>query len=156
MGSPGERVAHIQPNTLNQASFAAIRVEGIQPAAGLFSVPVVNVTSIGKGLGSGFAAGDFIQHNYHWRDVLTHVYKSHNISAGYEGLFGDDVELFAGPYDQPNFNFNNLLDLAQDNVYTEINVAYTPLAGQRSNTTGTQPESRMVSLCRTPGRSGPG
>ncbi len=118
-------------NTLNQASFAAIRVEGLQPAAGLFSVPVVNVTGIGQGLGSGFAAGDFIQHNYHWRDVLTHVYKSHNISAGYEGLFGDDVELFSGPYDQPNFQFNNLLDLAQDNVYTEFNVAYTPLTGAK-------------------------
>jgi hypothetical protein len=116
---------------LNQASFAAIRVEGLQPAAGLFSVPVVNVTGIGQGLGSGFAAGDFIQHNYHWRDVLTHVYKSHNISAGYEGLFADDVELFAGPYDQPNFQFSNLLDLVQDNVYTETSVAYTPLTGAK-------------------------
>lgn len=118
------------PNTLNQASFAAIRVEGNQPAQGLFSVPYVSVTGIGVPIGAGFAQGDFIQHNYHWRDVLTHVYKTHNLSAGYEGLMGDDVEPQNGPYDQPNFAFNGLLDLAQDKVYTEGHVAYNPLSSQ--------------------------
>ena len=118
------------PNTLNQASFAGIRVEGNQPAQGLFSVPSVSVTGIGVGVGAGFAQGDFIQHNYHWRDILTQVYKKHNLSFGYEGLMGDDVEPQNGPYDQPNFAFNNLLDLAQDNVYTEGNIAYNPLTGQ--------------------------
>ena len=118
-------------STLNEASFAAMRVEGIQPAKGLFSVPVVNVTGIGSGFGAGFAQGDFIQHNYHWRDVLTHTFKSHVLKFGYEGLFGDDVEVFNGPYDQPTFNFNSLLDLAQDNVYTETGLAYDPLSGER-------------------------
>jgi hypothetical protein len=125
------------PNTLNQAYFAAIRIEGIQPNTGLFSVPVVNVTGLNitgtspQAFTGGFAKGDFIQHNYHWRDVLTHVYKSHNISVGYEGLFGDDVEQFQGPYDQPTFTFNSLLDLVQDNVYTETGIAYTPLTGAK-------------------------
>jgi hypothetical protein len=119
------------PNTLNEAAFAAMRVEGVQPQKGLFSVPVVNVTGIGTGFGAGFAQGDFIQHNYHWRDVLTHTYKSHVLKFGYEGLFGDDVEIFNGPYDQPTFQFNGLLDLAQDNVYTETGLAYSPLSGQR-------------------------
>jgi hypothetical protein len=119
------------PNTLNEAAFAAMRVEGIQPQKGLFSVPVVNVTGIGSGFGAGFAQGDFIQHNYHWRDVLTHTYKSHVLKFGYEGLFGDDVEVFNGPYDQPTFQFNSLLDLAKDNVYTETGLAYSPLSGQR-------------------------
>ena len=32
----------------------------------------INVDS-GQAFGVGFAQGDFIQHNYHWRDVLTHV-----------------------------------------------------------------------------------
>ncbi len=119
------------PTTLNEAAFAVMRVEGIQPATGLFTVPVVNVTSIGAGFGAGFAQGDFIQHNYHWRDVLTHTFKAHDVKVGYEGLFGDDVEVFNGPYDQPTFNFNSLLDLAQDNVYTESGLAYNPLTGQR-------------------------
>jgi hypothetical protein len=117
--------------TLNEAAFAVMRVEGIQPATGLFTVPVVNVTSIGSNFGAGFAQGDFIQHNYHWRDVLTHTFKAHDVKVGYEGLFGDDVEVFNGPYDQPTFNFNSLLDLAEDNVYTESGLAYNPLSGQR-------------------------
>jgi hypothetical protein len=120
------------PNTINEAAFAGMRVEGIQPATGLFSVPVVNVTGVSSSFGDGFAQGDFIQHNYHWRDVLTHIFKSHDIRVGYEGLFGDDVEVFNGPYDQPNFQFNNLLALAGDNVYQETNVAYDPLTGQQS------------------------
>jgi hypothetical protein len=120
------------PNTLNEASFATMRVEGVQPATGLFSVPVVNITGGGQGFGSGFAQGDFIQHNYHWRDVLTHVFHSHNIKGGYEGLFADDVEVFNGPYDQPTFNFNSLLDLARDNVFTETGVAYDPVSGVKT------------------------
>jgi Carboxypeptidase regulatory-like domain len=119
-------------STLNEASFATMRVEGVQPATGLFSVPVVNVTGGGQGFGSGFAQGDFIQHNYHWRDVLTHTFRSHNVKIGYEGLFADDVEIFNGPYDQPTFNFNSLLDLARDNVFTETGVAYNPTSGEKT------------------------
>jgi Carboxypeptidase regulatory-like domain len=120
------------PSTLNEAAFAGMRVEGIDGVSGLFSVPLVNVTSIGNGFGAGFAQGDFIQHNYHWRDVLTHTIKSHDIRVGYEGLFGDDVEIFNGPYDQPTFQFNGLLQLATDNVYTETSLSYDPISGQRT------------------------
>jgi len=127
----GNETHTFSPKTVNEANFAADRIEGIQPATGLFSVPVVNVTGVGAGFGDGFAQGDFIQHNYHWRDMLTHLVGNHDIQAGFEGLFGDDIEIFNGPYDQPNFSFNNLLDLAQDNVYTEYNLAYNPLTGQR-------------------------
>src|SRR6201996_7105072 len=70
------------PSTLNEAAFAGMRVEGIDGQSGLFSVPLVNVTGInvngsGNAFGAGFAQGDFIQHNYHWRGVLTHTIKSH-------------------------------------------------------------------------------
>lgn len=51
---------------------------------------------------------------------------------GYEGLFGDDVEVFNGPYDQPTFAFNSLLDLARDNVYTETGIAYNPVTGEKT------------------------
>jgi hypothetical protein len=125
------------PNTLNEAAFAGMRVEGIDGQSGLFSVPLVNVTGInvngnGNAFGAGFAQGDFIQHNYHWRDVLTHTIKAHDIRVGYEGLFGDDVEIFNGPYDQPTFQFNGLVQLATDNVYTETSLSYDPISGQRT------------------------
>jgi hypothetical protein len=119
------------PDTINEAAFAADRIEGIQPKTGLFDVPIVNVSGVGAGFGDGFATGDFIQHNYHWRDMLTHLAGTHDIQVGFEGLFGDDIEIFNGPYDQPTFAFNNLLALAQDNVYTESGLAYNPLSGRR-------------------------
>jgi hypothetical protein len=120
------------PTTLNEAAFGANYIEGITPKTGLFSVPVVNVTGLGQGFGAGFAGGDFIQHNYHWRDVLTHISGAHNYKFGYEGWFGDDVEKFQGPYSQPTFTFNNLVDLVQDNPYTESGIAYNPLTGKQT------------------------
>jgi hypothetical protein len=119
------------PTTLNEAAFATNRVEGIAPNGGTFSVPIINVTGVGNStLGAGFALGDFIQHNYHWRDVLTHIYGSHTLRFGYEGWFGDDVENFQGPHSQPTFQYNNLLDLVADRPFNESGVAYNPLTGQ--------------------------
>jgi Carboxypeptidase regulatory-like domain/TonB dependent receptor len=121
--------------TLNEGIFGANRVEGtLGSGAQDYSVPSIGVTGIntedGQAFGVGFAQGDFIQHNYHWRDVLTHVRGAHTLKFGYEGWYGDDVEPFQGPYSQPTFTFNNLLDLAEDNAYNENHVMYSPLTGQ--------------------------
>ena len=59
-----------------------MRDEEIQPQTGLFSVPLINVTGSG-GFGSA-RRGDFIQHNYHWRDVLTHIRGTHEYKAHFE------------------------------------------------------------------------
>jgi hypothetical protein len=118
------------PTTVNEASFGYMRDEGIQPKTGLFSVPLINVTGQNTAFGNGFAAGDFIQHNYHWRDVLTNIRGAHTLKFGYEGWFGDDVEEFQGPHAQPTFNFNNLVDLVNDNPFTETGVAYNPITGK--------------------------
>jgi hypothetical protein len=118
------------PNTINEAIVGGMRVEGISPASGDFKVPVVNVGGLGTGFGDGFALGDFIQHNYHWRDVLTHIQGAHTLKAGYEGWMGDDVELFQGPYDLPTFYFTNIVNLVQDHPYNEGGVMYNPVTGQ--------------------------
>lgn len=118
------------PTTLNEAAFGTNRVEGIAPATGQFSVPVVNVTGLGAGFGAGFAAGDFIQHNYHWRNVLTKIAGNHSLKFGYEGWFGDDVEDFQGPHAQPTYQYNNILDLVADRPFNETGVAYNPLTGK--------------------------
>lgn len=115
---------------LNEAYVGYNRIEGFAPSGGNFTVPVVNVTALGTGFGSGFALGDYIQHSYHWRDVLTYVRGSHTIKAGYEGWHGDDVALFAAAYSQPTFQFNSIIDLINDNPFTEGGLTYDPLTGK--------------------------
>lgn len=126
----GNEAHTFSQSTINEAIVGGMRVEGIQPQTGDFKIPVVNATGLGTGFGDGFAEGDFIQHNYHWRDVLTHIHGAHTLKAGYEGWFGDDVEEFQGPYDLPTFNFNSIIDLVEDQPNTESGVAYNPVSGQ--------------------------
>ena len=124
-------------STLNEAIFAQNRIEGVQQETGDFTIPSVGATGItdlngfGGFYGLGFAQGDFIQHNYHWRDVLTHVRGAHVLKFGYEGWFGDDVEPFQGPWSMPKFSFDTLLDLANDAPHTESGVMYNPITGQQ-------------------------
>jgi hypothetical protein len=119
------------PTTLNEVIFAQNRIEGKLGETGDFTIPGISVTGQSVGYGVGFAQGDFIQHNYHWRDVLTHVAGTHAIKVGYEGWFGDDVEPFQGPWSHPAFSFDNLLALAQDAPHTEGGVMYNPVTGQQ-------------------------
>jgi hypothetical protein len=124
------------PNVLNEAYFGYLTVDGTNNDTGDFRVPTINVTGMNTpgtanfGAGSGFAQGEFIQHNYHWRDVLTIVKDTHTVTVGYDGWHGNDLAYFAPVHTSPNFQFNNLLDLAQDRVYTEGNLAYDPVTGQ--------------------------
>ena len=117
-------------NMLNEAVFGYNRIEGISPNSGLFTVPIVNVTNLGTGWGDGFADGDYIQHSYHWRDVLTRVVGSHDIKAGFEAWRGDDIALFAGAFAQPNLQYTNMIDLISDDPYQEGGLAYNPVTGQ--------------------------
>src|SRR4051794_1164701 len=123
-------------NTLNEATGGQSRVEGVLGSGAKdYTVPSILVNGInadsGQAYGVGFAQGDFIQHNYHWRDVLTHVRGAHTMRFGYEGWYGDDVEPFQGPWSQPKFAFDNLLKLAQDAPTNENGVMYNPATGQQ-------------------------
>lgn len=125
------------PNTLNDLTAGQSRVEGVLGSGAKdYTVPTITVNGInadaGQAYGVGFAQGDFIQHNYHWRDVLTHVRGTHTLRFGYEGWYGDDVEPFQGPYSQPHFAFTNLLKLAQDAPASEGGVMYNPVTGTQA------------------------
>lgn len=121
-------------NTLNEATAGISRVEGVLGSGAKdYTVPSISVNGInadgGQAYGVGFAQGDFIQHNWHWRDVLTHVRGTHTLKFGYEGWYGDDVEPFQGPWSQPKFGFDNLLQLAQDAPRYENGIMYNPATG---------------------------
>jgi len=117
--------------TLNEVIFGQNRVEGFLGETGDFTIPNVSVTGQSVAYGVGFAQGNFIQHNYHWRDVLTHVRGAHVLKVGYEGWFGDDVEPFQGPWSHPGFSFDNLLRLAQDAPASQGGVMYNPITGEQ-------------------------
>ncbi|HET6181857.1 MAG TPA: TonB-dependent receptor [Candidatus Sulfotelmatobacter sp.] len=119
------------PTTVNDASAGVSRVEGnLATGAKDYTVPNINVGGgFNQQLGAGFAQGDFIQHNYHWRDVLTHISGAHTLKAGYEGWYGDDVENFQGPWSTPAFGFDNILKLAEDSPNNENGVFYNPVTG---------------------------
>ncbi len=121
--------------TLNDFTAGLSRVEGVLGSGAKdYTVPSISVNGInadsGQAYGVGFAQGDFIQHNYHWRDVLTHVRGTHTLKFGYEGWYGDDVEPFQGPWSQPKFSFNNLLTLAKDAPTNENGIMYNPATGR--------------------------
>lgn len=118
------------PTMLNEAIFGYNRIEGIEPSGGLFTVPIVSVNQLGTGWGDGFADGDYIQHSYHWRDVLTRVVNSHSIKAGFEAWRGDDIALFAGAYGQPSLYYQSMIDLINDDPYSEGGLSYNPVSGQ--------------------------
>ncbi len=116
-------------NTLNETAFGLNRVEGNNNKTGDFTVPIVNVVGMGSSFGVGFADGDYVQHNYRWREVLTHVTGTHTLKAGYDGWHGDDLAYFAPSYGLPTFTFTNMLNLVEDQPYSESGLAYEPLTG---------------------------
>lgn len=117
------------PNTLNEASAAYLRVEGVNDNTGDFSVPAIGVSGV-AGFGVGFAQGDFIQTNYHWRDVFTHIAGNHSLRFGVDGVYYTGDALFATVHTQPNFNFNNILDLVRDRPVNESTLSYDPGTGK--------------------------
>ena len=125
----GNETHTFSPNTLNEAFAGYNRIEGFAPSGGNFAVPVVNVTGLGVGFGDGFALGDYVQHSYHWRDVLTHISGSHDIRVGYEGWHGDDIANFAAAFAQPTIQFSNIIDLINNDPYSETGLSYNPITG---------------------------
>lgn len=125
----GNETHTFSPNTLNEASFGYNYLVETTPASGLFTVPAVNVSGLGVGFGDGFALGQFAENNYHWRDVLTHVQGSHVFKFGYEGWHGTDVANFAAAYSQPSFFFTNMINLINNDPYSESGLSYNPVTG---------------------------
>jgi hypothetical protein len=125
------------PNLLNEAVFAYKRVSGARdaPEPAIPELSVNNVYGIGANgnpaFGGGFGPGNFAQHQYSWRDVVTFVRGRHDIRVGVQISHGNDSADFAGNYARPSFSFNNgLADFVQDRVYQESGVAYDPLTAQ--------------------------
>ena len=118
--------------TLNEAGFSASRIEGINNQTGTFTVPVINVTGLGTGFGNGSPLQDYVQHGYHWRDVLSHVIRNHSLRGGYEGIHAKQESIFAPVGEQPVFTYTSLINFINDNPYSETGLTYDSLTAQPS------------------------
>lgn len=118
------------PNTLNEAAFGFLRIEGNAPQVGMFSIPVINITGQGAGFGASGANTNYIQRSYRGRDVLLHSWRTHSFKFGFETWRGVDVGIFQGVNSQPTFAYNNVLDFVRDVPYTETGLSFNPLTGQ--------------------------
>jgi hypothetical protein len=125
----GNETHTFSDHLLNEAFAGYNRIEGYTPNKGLFTVPVVNVTNLGVGWGDANPYEDYIQHGFHWRDVVTYIRSSHDFRIGYEGWHGNDLAYFAGRYSQPIFTYTSIINLINDNPFTETNIAFNPVTG---------------------------
>ncbi|HTB96316.1 MAG TPA: TonB-dependent receptor [Terracidiphilus sp.] len=125
----GNETHTFSPSMLNEAIFGYSRIEGFANKTGLFTVPIVSVNQLGNGFGDGFAQGDYIQHSYHWRDVLTKVVGSHSVKAGFDVWRGDDDVFFQGPDGIPSLSYTNMIDFINDDIYSESGLSYNVVTG---------------------------
>ncbi len=126
----GNETHTFNPNMLNEAFFGYNRIQGISPATGTFTVPVVNVGGLGNGFGDSFALNNYIQFQYHWRDVLSYIHGSHSFKFGWEGFHGHNPAYFAPSASLPVFYFTNIINLINNDPYNETSLSYNPVTGK--------------------------
>ncbi len=124
------------PNTLNQVAFGVLRMEGLINKTGPFHVPIVSVKGWNVNIGVSKAHENYVQHHFTWRDVLTHIYRTHDLSFGYEGFHGDNLTYFGQWFSQPQFTFEDPVALVQDDVYSESGVAFDSVTGKQAGLLG--------------------
>ena len=120
------------PSLLWESSFAFASVGGANGQDANLKVPEINVTGQSEGfhIGGGWGPGEFRGPMYNWRSVLSLIHGKHTLKFGYDGGHGIEHGDFTPTNVRPNFNFNNLLDLAQDLPFNESVGAYNPLTGE--------------------------
>ncbi len=123
-------------NTLNQAAFGFLRMEGLRNATGPFHVPVVHVEQWNTQIGVSQADEDYVQHHFTWRDVFTHIYKTHDFNVGIDWFHGDNLTYFGPWFSQPVMTFQDPVSLVEGNIYSETGVAFNPVNGQQAGLLG--------------------
>ena len=120
------------PRLLWESSFAFASVGGANGQDANLKVPEIGVNDGSQGfhIGSGWGPGEYRGPMYNWRSVLSLVHGAHTLKFGFDGGHGIEHGDFTPVNVRPNFTFNSLLDLVQDNPVNESVGAYDPLTGQ--------------------------
>lgn len=121
---------------LNDAAFGITRISGLGVCQNC-QVPPINIASM-TGFGTGFAPAEFLQNDFHWRDVISYNRGKHAWKAGLEVFRDQENDLFSGPQLRPAYNFvnnsptgavNALFDFANDTPYQEGNINFNLITG---------------------------
>lgn len=119
------------PNMINDAAFGVTRISGLG-VCNHCEVPPIGIASM-TGFGTGFAPAEFLQNDFHWRDVLSYNHGKHGWKAGLEIFRDQENDLFSGPQLRPSYNFiqnsptgavDSLFDFANDAPATESNINF--------------------------------
>ena len=127
------------PNLLNDAAFGITRISGLGVCQNC-QVPPINIAASPAtvGFGTGFAPAEFLQNDFHWRDVLSYNHGKHAWRAGLEIFRDQENDLFSGPQLRPGYNFinnsptgavNALFDFANDTPDQETNINFNLITG---------------------------
>ncbi len=124
---------HTFSNTMvNDAAFGITRISGLG-TCNQCQVPPIGIDAIQAGFGNGFAPAEFIQNDFHWRDVLSFTHGKHNFKAGLEIFRDQENDLFNGPQLRPSYQFSNnsptgkinsIFDFANDQPTSENNINF--------------------------------
>ena len=105
------------PNLLNEAGFTVHRAIGSNPSAvGHQELPNAYIT--GAGYYSQWGPAGWVHENFNWHDVLTWTHGKHRSPRGSTSTYYY-YDNFTSPIIRPSFNFANLVDFAQDGVYSQ-------------------------------------
>ena len=119
------------PSLLNDAAFGVTRISGLGVCTHC-EVPPIGIAAM-SGFGIGFAPAEFLQNDFHWRDVLSYNRGKHSWKAGLEVFRDQENDLFSGPQLRPSYNFvnnsptgaaNSLFDFANDTPFQENNINF--------------------------------
>jgi carboxypeptidase family protein/TonB-dependent receptor-like protein len=127
------------PNLLNDAAFGITRISGLGVCQNCQVPPITILASANfTGFGTGFAPAEFLQNDFHWRDVLSYNRGKHAWKAGLEIFRDQENDLFSGPQLRPGYTFinnsptgsvNAIFDFANDTPDSESNINFNVATG---------------------------
>jgi hypothetical protein len=117
---------------LNDAGFTVVRAVGSNPGTEHNQdLPDISINGV-DGYSQWGPAG-WVHENFNWHDVLTWTHGAHTIFAGVDIDRHHDDDNFTAGEIRPTFGFANLIDFAQDGVYSQsgpaLQVADSSVAG---------------------------
>ncbi len=114
------------PTIINEGAMTFTRLWGLIPCNNC-RVPNMGIIGMANYGGPGDVA--YVQNNYEWRDALSWIKGAHTMKFGGSGAVLQSNFNPTKDYQRPFYFFNNVLDFAGDNPFSESNIGFNPTTG---------------------------